>query len=69
LCPQYLGAFRRFDWRNDRTPPEITSNVGVLEDAGGHEWMGHLQEHRRSAPQKRDEWRVPSLLITLSGAK
>jgi hypothetical protein len=42
----------------NEAPPEIMSNVGVIEDAGGDEWMGHLQQHRRSAPQIRDEWRV-----------
>jgi len=30
----------------------------VIEDAGGDERMGDLQERRRSAPQKRDEWRA-----------
>jgi nitrilase len=42
----------------DEPPPEIASNVGMIDDAGGNEWMGDLQKHRRSAPQKRDEWRV-----------
>src|SRR6266566_2516731 len=30
----------------------------MIDDACGHEWVGDLQKYRRSAPQKRDEWRV-----------
>jgi hypothetical protein len=33
----------------DETPPEIASEVGVIEDASGHERMRDLQEHRRPA--------------------
>src|SRR5439155_20664572 len=44
--------------RVDEAPPEITSNIRVIEDAGGHERMSHLQEHRRATTQKRDKRRV-----------
>jgi hypothetical protein len=30
----------------------------VIEDAGGDQWMSDLQEHRWSAPQEGDEWRI-----------
>ena len=44
--------------RVDEAPPKIMLDVGVIADAGGHEWMGHLEQYRRPTPQERDEWRV-----------
>jgi hypothetical protein len=55
--------------RLNEAPPEIMSNLRVSADASGHQRMGHLQQHRRSPPKNGTSGVLPSLLITLSGAK
>jgi hypothetical protein len=49
--------------------PEVASVVGVVDDASGDERMGDLEEHRRPTPRNGVSGELPTLRITLSGAK
>lgn len=58
--------------RAQRAPeaaPEVAAIVGVIGDAHGDQRMGDLEQHRRPPPSKGVTGELPTLRITLSGAK